>query len=104
MFRNAVGLCGAVIAALVLAAQASAAPTFAPAVHLPGTAGRTESRESFGPTGFGSVITNLDSDGSAAVFGSSDGGFTWQKTAAEPAGQNSATTDVDIVTLTAGKH
>lgn len=85
-------------------------PEFADAVHLPGTAGRTEPRSAFDESGHGSVITNLSSPsggqstGDAVVFTTADHGLTWQPTAAEPAGQSQASSDVDIVALTKGAH
>lgn len=79
-------------------------------MHLPGTAGRTEPRSAFDGSGRGSVITNVSSPsggsstGDAVVFTTADHGLTWQPTAAEPAGQSQASSDVDIVALTKGTH
>lgn len=92
-------------AAAATAASPVGAPIFAPAIHLPGTSGRTEPRITF-LGGVGVVMTNLSvaSGATDAVFRSTDLGRTWHRTPAEPAGQTSASSDVDIVTLTRGRH
>src|SRR4051794_30754845 len=88
-------------------AAVAAAPTWVN-VLLPGTSKRvTEPRVTVRPDDRRWVATNLnavnartgkDTFGEAVVFSSRDGGFTWQKTEADPP-QQSATIDVDIVSM-----
>jgi hypothetical protein len=98
------------VAALATSAQARPGaragaprrPRFAPAVHLPGSSGRTESRETFDALGRGAVITNMTT-GPDTVWRSTDQGRSWKRTQGVPADQTSPTSDVDIVSLTKGK-
>src|SRR2546423_8012124 len=63
-----------------------------------------EPRIAVGPDGWSWIVTNRhQSDGSAAVFGSRDGIHRWKATPSLPAGQTSATPDVDILTLPTGR-
>src|SRR5213082_2457197 len=64
----------------------------------------TEPRIAVGPDGWSWIVTNRhQSDGSAAVFGSRDGIHRWKATPSLPAGQTSATPDVDILALPTGR-
>lgn len=112
---TAAGIGVALVTAVVTTATARPAsaaggpPGFASAVHLPGTAGRTEPRLTFDAAGNGAVITSQDagnnsSFGNAIVFSSGDHGGTWTQTPGEPSTQTLASTDVDMVALTAGTH
>src|SRR2546429_7244430 len=58
-----------------------------------------EPRIAVGPDGWSWIVTNRhQSDGSAAVFGARDG-LHWKVTPGLPAGQTSATPDVDILAM-----
>src|SRR5436190_209378 len=62
-----------------------------------------EPRIAIGPDGWSWIVTNRhQSDGSAAVFGSRDG-LHWKVTPGLPAGQTSATPDVDILAMPTGR-
>src|SRR5438067_5152449 len=62
-----------------------------------------EPRIAVGPDGWSWIVTNRhQSDGSAAVFGARDG-LHWKVTPGLPAGQTSATPDVDILALPTGR-
>src|SRR3954451_14437834 len=95
---------------LAMAAQARAIdpPTFN-TVKIDGEPGQgnlpwSEPRIAFGPDGHFWAVTNDDDEvGTAVVFGSSDGGKTFQKADAPLAGQTSPTPDVDIVVLPTGR-
>src|SRR5437764_8885255 len=67
---------------------------------LPGSNGFSEPREAIDNAGNFWIESNA-ADGSAAIWGSSDG-LTWTPTPNEPAGQTLASTDVDIVTTPSG--
>jgi len=71
-------------------------------VKLPGTTGRSEPRNDTAPDGRLYTMTNGPT-GTAVVLGSADGGATWTKTQADPAGQQSPSTDVDFVTTRTGR-
>jgi hypothetical protein len=100
----------AVIACLVLAAAARAAdpPTFN-TVKVAGEPGQgnlpwSEPRIAVGPDGHLWAVTNADdTTGTAVVFGSGDGGKTFQKAPAPIAGQTMPTPDVDIVAMPNGR-
>src|SRR5207248_10423157 len=68
---------------------------------LPGSNGFSEPREAIDNAGNFWIESNA-ADGSAAIWGSSDG-LTWTPTPNEPAGQTLASTDVDIVTTPSGR-
>lgn len=70
-------------------------------VRVPNSSGFSEPRSSVDPKGRMWLESNA-ADGSAAVWGSTDG-RTWTQTPAEPTGQTSATTDVDLVTTPSGR-
>src|SRR5437764_15059657 len=70
-------------------------------VRLPNSNGFSEPREAIDNGGHFWIESNA-ADGSAAVWGSSDG-LHWTQTPAEPAGQTVASTDVDIVTTPSGR-
>ncbi|MDX6619531.1 MAG: repeat-like domain [Gaiellales bacterium] len=92
------------------AARAAVDPPTFNTVKIDGPAGQgnlpwTEPRIAFTQDGSHAwAVTNDDNAaGTAVVFGSGDGGKTFQKTPAPPAGQTSATPDVDIVVLPNGR-
>src|SRR4051812_39358303 len=95
---------------LAMAAQARAIdpPTFN-TVKIDGEPGQgnlpwSEPRIAVGPDGHFWAITNDDDEtGTAVVFGSGDGGKTFQKAASPIAGQVGPTPDVDIVVLPTGR-
>src|SRR4051795_9628171 len=82
------------------AARAAADPLQLYTVRLPGADDKTEPRIAVGPDDRRWVVTN--GGGAAIVFGSRDGGLTWQKTPADPQ-QRGATIDTDIVTMPTGR-
>jgi hypothetical protein len=93
--------------ALTAAALAAAGPSNATAlafrtVKLEGSGGGTEPRVAIAPDGAAYVVTNA-ADGTAAVYGSRDGGASWARTATDPAGQETPTIDTDIVALPNGR-
>src|SRR4051794_30930140 len=90
------------IAAVLVGAALSGASTgpFV-TVRVPGSSGFAEPRESVTPTGQIWLESNA-ANGSAAVWGSKDG-KTWTPTPTQPADQNLASTDVDVVTLPTGR-
>src|SRR5256714_15211262 len=68
-----------------------------------GTLPGAEPRIAVGPDGWSWIVTNRhQSDGSAAVFGARDG-LHWKVTPGLPAGQTSATPDVDILAMPTGR-
>src|SRR3954449_4695715 len=91
-------------ALLTLLATAPAARAADPlklyTVRLPGADDKTEPRIAVGADDRRWVVTN--GDGAALVYGSRDGGPTWQKTEADPQ-QRGATIDTDIVTMHTGR-
>src|SRR3954465_936591 len=88
------------LAALAAAPAARAAdPLQLYTVRLPGADDKTEPRIAVGSHDRRWVVTN--GDGAALVYGSRDGGLTWQKTEADPQ-QRGATIDTDIVTMHTG--
>src|SRR5207237_559826 len=70
-------------------------------VRVPNSSGFSEPRNTSDPAGHQWLESNA-ADGSAAVWGSTDGQH-WTQTPTEPAGQTLASTDVDIVTLPTGR-
>jgi hypothetical protein len=100
----------ALVVMLAMAAQAKAIdpPTFN-TVKIAGEPGQgnlpwSEPRIAVGPDGHFWAITNDDDEtGTAVVFGSGDGGKTFQKAASPIAGQVGPTPDVDIVVLPNGR-
>src|SRR3954453_10162696 len=89
------------LAALAAAPAARAAgPLQLYTVRLPGADDKTEPRIAVGADDRRWVVTN--GDGSALVYGSRDGGLTWQRTPADPQ-QRGATIDTDIVTMHTGR-
>ena len=96
----ALGVVAAAALGLASAAGSAAAPPFT-TVRLPASNGFSEPRETIDPHGNFWIESNA-ADGSAAVWGSTDG-LTWTQTPTEPAGQTDASTDVDIVTLPSGR-
>src|SRR5436853_7608189 len=106
-----VAVIAAAVAVLALAAATAAAAT-PPSFHTVKIAGEpaqgglpwAEPRIAVGPDGKYWAVTNADDKaGTAAVYGSSDKGKTFHKTAGDPAGQTSPTPDVDIVVLPNGR-
>jgi hypothetical protein len=106
-----VAVIAAAVAVLALAAATAAAatpPSFR-TVKIAGEPGQgnlpwAEPRIAVGPDGKYWAVTNADDQaGTASVYGSADKGKTFQKTPAPPAGQTSATPDVDIVVLPTGR-
>jgi hypothetical protein len=91
----------ATAAALATTGLAGGATSPFTTTRVPGSSGFSEPRLSVDPAGKVWLETNA-ADGSAAVWGSVDGRH-WQQTPTEPAGQTSATTDVDLVTLPSGR-
>src|SRR4051794_7924694 len=95
---------------LAMAAQARAIdpPTFN-TVKIDGEPGQgnlpwSEPRIAVGPDGHFWAVTNDDDEtGTAVVFGSGDGGKTFQKAESPIAGQVGPTPDVDIVVLPSGR-
>src|SRR4051812_14199023 len=95
---------------LAMAAQARAIdpPTFN-TVKIDGEPGQgnlpwSEPRIAVGPDGHFWAVTNDDDEtGTAVVFGSGDGGKTFQKAESPIAGQVGPTPDVDIVVLPTGR-
>src|SRR3954452_5965131 len=93
---------------LVCMGTATAAPPSFRTVKTAGEPGQgslpwSEPRIAVGPDGKIWAVTNDDDEvGTAVVFGSSDGGKTFQKADAPLAGQTSPTPDVDIVVLPTG--
>jgi hypothetical protein len=108
--RAATAIAGVFAALLVAAAPASALdpPTFN-TVKVAGKAGQgalpwSEPRIAIGPDGHIWAVTNDDDAlGTAVVFGSGDGGKTFQKAQAPIAGQTMPTPDTDIVVLPSGR-
>jgi hypothetical protein len=99
--RQRLTLAVALLAALAVAPAARAAePLQLYTVKLNGADDKTEPRIAVGPDDRRWVITN--GNGNAIVYGSRDGGLTWQRTAGDPQ-QKSATIDTDIVTMHTGR-
>ena len=94
-----IGLASGLLA-IGVSVGASAGPAFQ-TVRLPNSNGFSEPREAIDNGGHFWIESNA-ADGSAAVWGSSDG-LHWTQTPAEPAGQTVASTDVDIVTTPSGR-
>src|SRR2546421_5280516 len=108
------GRLGALALALALgtglAGVAQAAPKLRfKSVKVVGTPGDgalpwAEPRIAVGPDNWSWVVTNRhQSDGSAVVLSARDGVHRWKATPGLPAGQTSATPDVDIVAMTTGR-
>jgi hypothetical protein len=99
----------AVLGCLLGAGTASAAAPSFNTVKIAGEPAQgglpwAEPRIAVGPDGKYWAVTNADDKaGTAAVYGSSDKGKTFHRTAGDPAGQTSATPDVDIVVLPNGR-
>ena len=92
---------GASLLALPRSADAQAAvPVYSAAVNLPSSDGGTEPRVTVTPDGRRWVISNIN--GTASVFGSSDG-VHWTKTATDMPGQVAPSIDVDIVSTRTGR-
>jgi hypothetical protein len=70
-------------------------------VRVPNSSGFSESRNAVDNGGHLWLESNA-ADGSAAVWGSTDG-LTWTQTPTQPADQTLASTDVDIVTTPSGR-
>jgi hypothetical protein len=96
-------LLAAVLLGLAASAAQAEAPTFGAPIKLKGAAGGTEPRVAVGPGDRRWVVTNETKTGNAIVFGSSNRGRTWTRTAGEPAGQVNATIDTDIVVTRTGR-
>ena len=108
--RALIAFAAALVAMLAMAASASAIdpPTFN-TVKIDGEPGQgnlpwSEPRIAVGPDGHFWAVTNDDDEtGTAVVFGSGDGGKTFQKAESPIAGQVGPTPDVDIVVLPTGR-
>ena len=88
-------------AVVPLIASTSAAAATYRTVKLPGSNGFSEPRVAV--TNHGHIwLESNAADNSAAVWGSTNG-LSWRRTPTAPAGQTSATTDVDIVTTPSGR-
>lgn len=107
-FAAAAAVALVVVLALAAEAQAIDPPTFN-TVKIAGEPGQgnlpwSEPRIAVGPDGHIWALTNDDDQtGTAVVFGSGDGGKTFQKAPSPIAGQTSPTPDVDIVVLPNGR-
>jgi hypothetical protein len=89
--------------AALAAAPAARADLQLNTVKLPGAGDGTEPRVTITPDDRRWAITNTGTvGGTAVVYGSSDGGASWQRTAADPT-QTSATIDTDIVAMHTGR-
>src|SRR5207302_10828276 len=107
------GRLGALALALALGTGLAGAAQAAPklrfkSVKVAGTPGDgnlpwAEPRIAVGRDGWSWIVTNRhQSDGSATVFGARDG-LHWKATPGLPAGQTSATPDVDILAMPTGR-
>src|SRR5919201_1629246 len=95
-------LIGVFAATLAVGPSAAAAGSGAfTTVRIPNSNGFSEPRNSVDPAGHFWLESNA-ADGSAAVWGSSDG-LTWTPTPTQPADQTLASTDVDLVTTPSGR-
>ena len=108
------GRLGALALALALGTGLAGAAQAAPklrfkSVKVVGTPGDgnlpwAEPRIAVGPDNWTWIVTNRhQSDGAAAVYGSRDGIHRWKVTPGLPAGQTSATPDVDILAMPTGR-
>src|SRR5438309_4509189 len=108
------GRLGALALALALGTGLAGAAQAAPklrfkSVKVVGTPGDgnlpwAEPRIAVGPDNWTWIVTNRpQSDGAAAVYGSRDAVHRWKVTPAIPAGQTSATPDVDILAMPTGR-
>src|SRR5690242_5480819 len=96
----ALAACAAIVTLAASAARADA-PLQLTTTKLTGIDGSgAEPRLTIGPDDVRWVETNAGRQGgTAVVFSSVDGGQTWQRTPADPAGQVQPTIDVDIVAM-----
>jgi hypothetical protein len=100
-------LVAAGLAAATLPATASGAKPAFKTVKLADSSGTSEPRITVAPNGVHYVVTNAGKPndlglGPETVYRSKDG-IHWSKTAAQPADQSEATTDVDIVAMRTGR-
>jgi hypothetical protein len=99
--RRRIAVLTVVLAGLAAAPAARAAdPLQLYTVRLAGADDKTEPRIAVGADDRRWVVTN--GGGAALVYGSRDGGLSWQKTPADPQ-QRGATIDTDIVTMHTGR-